>query len=234
VPRKRNPVIVAPDALDELQFIIAELNRTEGNQKDAAFLPSALELRGIVKKWQDSGPNLWKLYSSDWGLWVETQKAFKPMLMPTKSGSAHIHAFANAGAPGVLNSRGKLGIRTYALIIFNSLTINPLWKKLGGPCARCEKYFLKKRANQFIYCARRCASLASAETSTRERLDNERTDKLTRASASVRAWDALRKRPAISWKEYVSQAEKISKKWLTRAVNRGELVPPKEGSDAKG
>jgi hypothetical protein len=239
MPRKRNPVLVMADAMDGLVALVAELNRTT---KHGEWAASAVELRGIVKQWQDSGPNMWKLIGANPGLWVETVEAFRPSLIPTKSGNMNMRLLDNAGAPGVMVSLGERGIRFYAVVWFNMLTLNPLWKKLGGPCARCDKYFVKSRLELDKYCPKsRCSSIASADKANRNKLEHEQKEKLARAEKLIEKWDALKHRPKMSWKRWVSDADQtITPKWLTRAINpdpdigHGLQPPMKEGSYATG
>jgi hypothetical protein len=226
MPRKRNPVIVAADAMDGMVGIVDELNRTVGKR----LVPSAEALRGIVKQWQDSGPNLSKLDFSDPGLWKERLKAFRPTMISTKSGAARMNLLDNA--PRAMTDRGGACVRFYAVCLFNSLVLNPLWQRLGGPCGRCDMYYVKSRLSQKLYCGARCASLVSAEKSTREKLDDDRADKLKRARSFIRQWDALKVRPDMYWKQWVHCAdETITSKWLTRAINpkyNYGLQPPRK------
>jgi hypothetical protein len=219
----RKSVIVLTDALRGLENIVAELNRVEG----AELVPSALELRRIIQQWQDSGPNLAKLCFSDWRLWAEAQQAFHPTLRLTKSGCAQISFLSNIGAHGVMTSLGAAGVRHYALCFFNALLINPLWQKLGGPCERCKKYYVKNRREQKLYCGRRCGSLASAERCTRERLNRARKQKLDQARELARRWRTAR--TDKGWKQWIhGKNSEITPKWLTIAVNKYGLETPEK------
>ena len=111
------------------------------------------------------------------------------------------------------------------MILFHFLTLNPHCEKLAGPCARCESYYVKKRASQKVYCSRRCGNAATAVIRTREKLAAERADKLRRATAAARKWTTTR--TSLDWKRWVSDMEPdITPKFLTRAVNQGVLKPP--------
>jgi hypothetical protein len=116
----------------------------------------------------------------------------------------------------------------YAALLFHVGTLNPEWDKLAGPCARCKRYYLKKRASQKVYCSRRCGNTATAVARTRERLDKEHADKLRRAQAAMQKWTT---NPTNDdWKVFVSERESdITPKFLTRAVNKGQLKPPTKG-----
>lgn len=219
---KRNRALVVADAMDGLKALVAELNRTQGKERAA----SAVALRDIVKQWQDSGPNLWRLYGANPGLWVESQSAFRPSLIPTKSGHANMRLLDNTGAPGVMESLGAPGIRFRAVVLFNALTLNPLWQKLAGPCARCGNYYIKKRASQKVYCSRRCGNAATAVARTRERIESERKDKLRRAKAGIKEWRSAKTQE--DWKHWVAKRASVDPRFLTRAVKKGDIVPPKE------
>jgi hypothetical protein len=218
--RKRRPVIFVADAMEGMKALVAKLNRTEGEEWDA----SALELREIVKQWQDSGPNLSKLFHADPTLFVESNRAFRPSLIPTKSGHANLRLLDNAGAPGVMASLGKIGIRFEAMVWFNALTLNPLWQKLAGPCARCGNYYIKKRASQKVYCSRRCGNAATAVARTRKRTEDERKDKLLRSKAALREWRSTATQE--DWKPWVAKRAGVDLRFLTQAVTKRDLLAP--------
>jgi hypothetical protein len=219
---KRNQAL-SIDAMGALEALVAELNRIKG----AELAATAIELRDLVKAWHESGPNLLALHAANPGLWIETQKAFRPSIIPTKSGYANLHLLHNAGAPGVMESLGKAGVRFYAVVWFNALTLNPLWSKLAGPCARCGNYYIKKRASQKVYCSRRCGNAATAVARTRQRIANERKDKLSRAKASLREWRTANTQE--DWKSWVAKQTDIDSRFLTRAFKKDELKPPTKG-----
>lgn len=108
------------------------------------------------------------------------------------------------------------------------LVTNPLMEKIAGPCARCEKYYVKKRASQKVYCSRTCGNAATAAIRTREVFVEKREDKLRRAISAARKW--VRAKTDLDWKSWVEQQEPdITARFLTRAVNQGELKEPTKG-----
>lgn len=111
-----------------------------------------------------------------------------------------------------------------AALLFHVGTLNPEWDKLAGPCARCGRYYLKKRASQKVYCSRRCGNAATAVARTRARIASERGDKLSRAKAAIKKWKSTATRQ--DWKHWVAQKTGIDPRFLTRAVTKGDLVPP--------
>ena len=224
--RNERAVIATPDAMADLQNLVSELNRAEEN----GLAPLALELRKIVSAWMDSGPNLVEFHFANLPLWHEAMKAFRPSLVPTKSGCARILFTANAGPPGALTSLGKAGVRFYALCLFNSLIVNPLWQKLAGPCPRCNRYYIKKRKSQKVYCSRRCGNTSTAIARTGKQRQDARKDDLKSARKAIRKLKPTRE----GWKEVVSKETGLTVKWLTRAEHYFGLKPPrKEGRHAK-
>jgi hypothetical protein len=207
----------------------------------------------LVTEWQESGRNLQKMVAANEPLRKAFVETWETRWLPTKTGGAKI-AFFPRPQPCVLRlfdertsgtalteTERKESLeavaRAIALLLFYVLTLGP-WEKLGGPCPRCGKYFIKKRPNHKIYCSRRCGSNVSAKKATRERLDKDRIDKVLRAGAAIRRWDVLKNPPTIGWKQWVHKREPdITSKWLTRAVNdyeKYQLEPPKkEGCHAK-
>ena len=127
----------------------------------------------------------------------------------------------------VHNCEGFPGATPYqeALRFFVLLLINPEWKRLAGPCARCGAYYIKKRASQKVYCSRRCGNAATAIIRTREQRQAYHADKLHRAAEAASVWSVTPSK--LDWKQWVCHKHSdITAKFLTRAVNTGELKTP--------
>jgi hypothetical protein len=112
-----------------------------------------------------------------------------------------------------------------AIQYFGALTVLD-WHKLGGPCGRCQKYYIKRRASQKVYCSRRCGNATTATLRTAEQRDRERKEKLQRAQKAIQQWKLSAKR--TKWKEFVSKKTALTSKWLTRAIGRNDLKAPKQ------
>lgn len=228
MPRKKkphDPLVLNRLSVEDLEHICSVLNGEEGPEQQLA-------LSRLVITWQESGPNLINMIFSDSALLRDLQGSCRAQWVPTSTGGAHLALFPALSEDK--KEKGRDG--TYratpegvALVLFYGLTLNPEWDKLGGPCARCARYYIKKTARQKKYCTRQCGSLATATASTRKRLDEEHADKLRRAVAAARNWPATR--ASLNWKQWVSRSEPdITSKWLTRAVNRGELRSPEKAA----
>jgi hypothetical protein len=116
---------------------------------------------------------------------------------------------------------------------FIRLLLHPLREKLSDrPCARCDRYFLKKTARQTEYCSRKCSRDGTAAFATKKRLRDQHSRKLTVAAELAQKWITVRTKD--DWKQWVAKhprgvREEITPKFLTRAVNKGGLMPPKKG-----
>jgi hypothetical protein len=95
-------------------------------------------------------------------------------------------------------------------------------KTLLRECLKCPKWFVAEdpRAE---FCSKRCGGNARSAR-LRKREHDRKIEKARRAIKNYLT------RPArfakMTWKEYVSEAAGVSKKFLTTAVRDGELSPP--------
>ena len=195
-------------------------------------------LRQLVTAWQNSGPDLEKMmWGSHKHLLAPLQVLCVGHWMPSNSGRAFINVHPQIGrlADHVGQERvhqqnpdgsWKLVPEAEAWIAFGFFVLNPHCEELTGPCARCGRYYIKKRASQKVYCSRRCGNAATAVERTRERIAGERKDKLDRAKAAMKKWKSTATRQ--DWKHWVAKKTGIDTRFLTRAITRGDLVSPKQ------
>lgn len=118
-----------------------------------------------------------------------------------------------------------------ACVRFVQFLLSESRERLAGPCKRkhCDKYFLLKRKQRTAYCSRTCCRLDSAANHTSKRRKAEHEKKLGVAAELAGKWITARTKD--DWKQWVSKQpagvrEEITPKFLTRAVNNGDLVPP--------
>jgi hypothetical protein len=215
------PLLLNEPSREDLEHICRVLNGEKQPELQLA-------LSRLVKSWQASGPNLKKMMHSDFGQWRDVQESWKATWLPTRTGRAQLVLLPDLPAGHMKKGRDgayRPTLEGGALVLFYSLTLNPEWKRLGGPCEHCTRYYVMNTVRQTKYCSRRCSSFATATASTRKRLDEEHADKLRRARAAAQMWPKIRTR--LNWKQWVSRKEPdITPKWLTRAVNKGELRSP--------
>jgi hypothetical protein len=200
---------------DALQMICDGLNAWPTD-------PTNLELRRLIAAWHESGPNLKVMLGADPALSQNLISDFRALYWPTKSGRAHI-VFSPHGDPQDLNSDARAR--------FMMITLSPDWNKFGGPCRRCDKYFIRKTAKQSVYCSHRCASQDTAIKRTAEVRREQRLHKLNAAKEAIIEWEKLCKRGRVKkgWKEWVAAYNphaEITTRFLTHAVNQSALQAP--------
>ena len=193
------------------------------------------EMRRLEQAWRDCGRDSRKLLSEHPELKEYLyDKSGKPawwaVLIP--QGSGFRVALACHGPQRGMTWEEM--VRDEARRMFMQFLMNPLREVILGPCAwkRCEKYFRQKGKKRTEYCSRRCCQLASATRFRVRQLEAERNDKLKRAAAAAQEWITTRTKD--DWKTYVCRCESdISPKFLTRAMNTGELTAPIAKSQSK-
>jgi hypothetical protein len=234
--RREQPVLVGLQ-VDFPQSRFFRLDRTDLDRivKTLNWKPRgglslyAEPLIGLMEKLKVHGGNLKKMMDGDPELSKVVAEVCVTRWMPSTNRRAHLvlqpcwkhietRTDAGAGGPAMRPER-------YAALLFHVLTLNPECDKLAGPCARCAQYYIKKRASQNKYCSRRCGNAATAIARTREKLRQEREDKIKRVKAALRTWRAVRGKE--DWKVFVSRKTGIDRRFLTR--HQIELQPPKKG-----
>jgi hypothetical protein len=176
-------------------------------------------LRGYVQTWLTSGPDLSKFAKDNYVVWgnvIHIWRQMPPALFASHSGTADL----------VLPGMPWPEPWQEAIRLFIDLILNPLSEKLAGPCCRCSRYYIGRRLRKNkLYCSRSCGSRTTATRATRKRREDEHRDKVLRAREASRQWEKVQTNQ--DWKLFVSTRQPdISLKWLTRAVNRGELATP--------
>jgi hypothetical protein len=209
--------------LDHLEAICDALN----SGPDAPWFP---ELRRLIAAWQQSGPNMAAMFEADRELKKRLEADVRPVFVPTNTGRAYVYfqprLVIESGRPMTAEESAST-----ARSVFIVIALSPFWDRLGGPCPRCKAYFIRKTAKQSIYCSHRCASQDTAVKATIRARQQQHEEKLARAERAKAEWERLSKkgRTKKAWKEWVAKAERdITTRFLTRAVNKGELLPPPE------
>ncbi len=191
------------------------------------------EIRRLVKAWRDSGRDAKKTLKSlpdlkPYEFDEDGNLSCRVALLPVGSGLQ--------ATPPSAETPLKKTIRE--LLIYEArrdfirLLLDPLREELSeDPCARCDLYFLKKTARQTVYCSRKCGRDGTAAFATKKRLRDQRNRKLIVATELSQKWTTAHTRD--DWKQWISKhprgvKEELTPKFLTRAVNKGDLLPPKK------
>jgi hypothetical protein len=174
-------------------------------------------LRTLIERWNESGPNLERLFARYPKLKHVCSNG-RTELLATPTGRAWLDWKPD---PQSLNPKSW---KYAAVCQFVQFITNPACERLGGPCARCRKYFVKRRASQNKYCSRKCASSATAVSSTEARRKVDHANKIAQVEAQIAAF--IQSGSSGDWKRWIARRGAISVSWLTRAVNRGWITAP--------
>jgi endogenous inhibitor of DNA gyrase (YacG/DUF329 family) len=233
----KNPVANPnPADIEKLKLVCRALNGgREWGQSSKRIIVSNVtiqgvqkELRRLVTAWTDAGHDGNRLLESNNTI-AKRLRWMKGRLVTTSEGIFEIE-WPSLEAP----RRPHLPTQSerwedFAFIHFANLLLNPVRELLGGPCVRCNCYFVKRKsAHQYNYCSRRCRQIAAALAATRRRLDEERADRLRQAREAIEKY--TRAPTKLDWKSWIAKAEPaITKTFLTRAENQGDLRAPGKG-----
>jgi len=222
---KHSSILLNAPSLTEIETVCDVLNANQ---------TLGVRLRELVRAWQESGPNLQKLLFADQQLNRIVRQSLRILFRPSTTGGADLEltidplAFGPDYYEGLKHFHrrppedGLAALRSEqeAVRLFVSLTLSQAWNRLGGPCDRCHRYFVKTRANQKRYCSSKCGHNATAKAVMTARRQRERLKKLQLARRAVKRWKATL---GVDAKEFVSGQTGLSRGWLTHAVNTGEL-----------
>jgi hypothetical protein len=158
--------------------------------------------------------------------WKETEESLTAHLTPQ-----------NPGVGVLVTYRPKRSWTAWdhAWNFFIQLLQNADIERFAGPCRRCGRYYIRKTAKPSVYCSRECASQATAIKRTIENRKRQHAQKLELAVSGIERWRSLvaKGRTKKGWKEFVANDFKsadpaldLTVRFLSRAVNKGELIPP--------
>ena len=199
--------MLAEPTPQNLEVICSVLNRD-------AVPELKLEMRRLVKAWQDEGANLSRLMEKD-----------SYVRRAVKCARAELVAYgARAYWKPIPPKRAETNHKRYALAQFIALITSPWGEKLAGPCPRCDRYYIKKTERQMVYCSSSCGSAMTAEASIREARAAEHERKLRDARAASQEWIGIK--TDLSCKEWIHKETKLSTQWISRAANKKELLLP--------
>ena len=170
-----------------------------------------------IQTWFASGPNLKKMFREEPGL-EERIGVATILFEATESGNGSFVLDPRLPRLNVLDPRDQ------ALMTFMGLIMNPFWERLGGPCPRCDRYYLKASKRKKVYCSRICGSRTTAPPIIRAKREQAQVLKRQMAQEWIDKWSLTK--PRSEWKPWVAEKSDIDLKWLTRAVNQGRLIAP--------
>lgn len=191
------------------------------------------ETRRLTQAWQDAGRDAAKMLRkhkelNSYRFDSLGRPSARASLIPQGSG---LRAFVDVEGPDVLTGKDEFVLDEARQMFIQFLLINSHLRAqlCERPCHRCDDYYLRKTSRQKAYCSRKCATVGSAAFATKRRLEAEHSNKLKVAAEQAERW--IRTRTNVDWKHWVSKQPPATKlaltpKFLTRAVNKGELIAP--------
>jgi hypothetical protein len=221
--------------IGELLLIVDALNgeklfypgpREEFADYDRMLRETPPQLRELVDAWLASGPNLRKFKKSHPKMWEAVSEYWRitPTVLVSADSTGGGAAIAHCPEPG-RNSYEE------ALRFFVWLITNPECERLAGPCARCGTYYIRIRRSvrNKVYCSRSCGTRATALAAMGKKRNEEHASKLREAARAIRKWENSPTKD--DWKAFVIRRGHMTARFLTRAVNNGELKPPRKGKN---
>lgn len=176
-----------------------------------------VELCRLVTLWISSGPNVRKMLRKEPALAIRVQKG-TTIFYPLPGGRGYLEWIP------ITTEVTELSPQDRALEYFMSLITNPQWQMLGGPCRRCEDFYLKETNRRRVYCSRKCSSAATAVPSVSRRRRQVQANRIRGAQDAIDEWSKAKRR--TGWKDWVSSRTGYTVKWITRAVTNKGLRPP--------
>lgn len=197
------------------------------------LVESWLQAKGDFSVWRRQTPQL--LRTLEWALSIRAERLL--------SGTSSKIAVACEVVPRCIKRlpagrAGKAQARFDACLLFKDLVSSPLPQILPhilGRCGRerCHRYFLNLTRRKRRYCLRACALAESAHRAQKTKHAREEREKLTRAHSLIREF--TRARSDGDWKTWVvtqnlkrafTTEVQLTKNWLTRMINQGQLEAP--------
>jgi len=175
-------------------------------------------LRALVQEWSSSGPNTEVMKQRNPSLWERIEHV-TVSIKPMKNGAVKIEPL---GIPR--ENQGLADAESLLYAFFLMLIMNPLWERLGGPCARCNNFYIKMTRRQKVYCSKRCGKLSTSVDCNRKRRHAQHLEKVEKTQESIAKW--LASKSKRNWKRWVSEKTGFTANWLTRSLNAGEIIDP--------
>jgi len=214
-------ITVLPDLVDRRKAaIVAEntIKLASYPEDDPRHEPV---LRGLVESWIAAGCRLdrWEKANpkrretlnretNHWTLTFWPNHKGKPLPILSSAGRAE-------DRPRPVNLAEFTGYQAFAAFL---LCAAPRFDV--GKCDRCTRFYWNKwgKANK-RFCRRRCSQQQTATEGQRDRISRQRQEKNRRIKKAIREF--IEGEPEADWKAWVSGRARVTRSYITRAVNRG-------------
>jgi hypothetical protein len=195
-------------------------------------------LRDLVERLRGSNWNLGACFREHPDIKLKVEKLLRrqplALLAASTGPSILMNPFAPSGIVGLPHSkRGKddplVHAREEAIALFIRLVQHPDSPRMGK-CLRCGRYFFGRPDQKCCPRPRRCGSYLAAIRARKASWHETRKGLIARAQDAIRRWelDGVR----TPWKPWVARRVRKTEKWVTRAINRGDLMPPEVATES--
>jgi hypothetical protein len=147
----------------------------------------------------------------------ETLNKAEFLLLPDKAGRATFFSVTPT------DSKVSYADREAAWLFVKFIT-SPFYDRISK-CPSCRSYFFGLRGGGKKYCSRRCATGFTARQAMKAKRAEDQRQKLELAKDALNKYKAL-KRKEEDWKGWIAKRAKVSRNWLTRALERGDISNP--------
>ena len=178
--RTQYPINLWESPIDAVENLVAGLNEAEPIYPEGQKL-----LRELVVKWANCGRSFNRLLKKEPALATLIGQSWKAFPLPASDGGAYLCVIPSPRTSNL--SPGS----AFALYLFMNFLVHRGAQRLGGPCTRCHRYFVKKTMRQTVYCSRKCAKDATAAV-VNVHSWNERKARMFQPKHITIAWERLK------------------------------------------
>lgn len=182
------------------------------------YRPVQGELHRLVRMWFQSGRDIKKL--------LDLNSALKNQVMNIRMGIVPMTDREPKLAlldVGNMDPRDPLCTATGLFVLF---LLNPNRGRLGGPCAKCQRFYVKTTQRQTVYCSASCGHKSTARNADQLRRTQEQERRVKVSILSIAKFSIRPRRS--DWKDWVAKDAQLTKHWLTRAERKGAISAPKD------
>lgn len=209
-----NAALVFTSGREDIQKLAKALEK--GHTEGSWGYAYQAELRRLIGVWFRSGQTVRRVFRAEETL-NRSEVKLEALVVPVigRTGRILLGYLPGSGSDPKLT----------ALSTFVHFLLNPENMRLGGPCPRCGIYFYKQiLRGDHRYCSTQCSRKETSLTSHRNERKEAKRIKIEKVNGMIKM---LKKSQIKEWKKAITGLDpEIKPHWLTRAVNRGEIVEP--------
>lgn len=171
------------------------------------------ELRELVTAWVECGGD-WQVFLS--GMPASTRRAFArgTYYLPEDSQELVLVPMPSPHPDA-----------TPAQHIFLQFVLHHESWRLGGPCPKCGRFYLRKKAHEQVYCSTRCNVRDKAQAAMQKKRHAAHAAELQKVQKAIMLWQEKKKQG--DWRAWVDLQTGISPRKLAVWVGKGWIEAPR-------